>query len=161
MSWVFLSLLVKFDWISETSCSISTESCTGRCGSFDPQTKCQCDSMCVYYRSCCRDFYTICPRKSQCGKSNFDWVQAVFKNDTIACSCVLLSCSRRHVWRSGGDESHHDPQTLCEHSRTHGLRPRLRPHVHLHDPGWRWRSGLQRSTFRCLSAAEEWVDLRL
>ncbi|XP_017276753.1 vitronectin b [Kryptolebias marmoratus] len=39
------------------------ESCEGRCGSFDPQKKCQCDSMCVYYGSCCRDFYTICPRK--------------------------------------------------------------------------------------------------
>ncbi|XP_037543262.1 vitronectin b [Nematolebias whitei] len=39
------------------------ESCMGRCGSFDPQKKCQCDSMCVYYGSCCRDFNTICPRK--------------------------------------------------------------------------------------------------
>ncbi|CAI5643200.1 unnamed protein product [Oreochromis niloticus] len=39
------------------------ESCAGRCGSFSPQSKCQCDSMCVYYGSCCGDFYTICPRK--------------------------------------------------------------------------------------------------
>lgn len=44
----------------------STESCVGRCGSFDPRTKCQCDSMCTYYESCCVDFYTICPKKSQC-----------------------------------------------------------------------------------------------
>ncbi|KAM3600855.1 uncharacterized protein V6R79_003762 [Siganus canaliculatus] len=39
------------------------ESCTGRCGSFEPQRKCQCDSMCVYYGSCCVDFDTICPKK--------------------------------------------------------------------------------------------------
>lgn len=39
------------------------ESCEGRCGSFSPQTKCQCDSMCVYYGSCCGDYYTICPKK--------------------------------------------------------------------------------------------------
>uniref|UniRef100_A0A3Q0SDJ9 Vitronectin n=1 Tax=Amphilophus citrinellus TaxID=61819 RepID=A0A3Q0SDJ9_AMPCI len=39
------------------------ESCAGRCGSFSPQSKCQCDSMCVYYGSCCGDFFTLCPRK--------------------------------------------------------------------------------------------------
>ncbi|KAM8898164.1 vitronectin b isoform 2-T2 [Spinachia spinachia] len=39
------------------------KSCVGRCGSFDPRTKCQCDSMCVYYGSCCWDFHTICPKK--------------------------------------------------------------------------------------------------
>lgn len=35
----------------------------GRCGSFSPQRKCQCDSMCAYYDSCCEDFYTTCPKK--------------------------------------------------------------------------------------------------
>ncbi|KAK2828201.1 hypothetical protein Q5P01_019235 [Channa striata] len=39
------------------------ESCVGRCGSFERQSKCQCDSMCVYYGSCCPDFDTICPKK--------------------------------------------------------------------------------------------------
>ncbi|KAL6098789.1 vtn [Pungitius sinensis] len=39
------------------------KSCVGRCGSFDPRTKCQCDSMCVYYGSCCWDFDTVCPKK--------------------------------------------------------------------------------------------------
>ncbi|XP_074528280.1 vitronectin b [Halichoeres trimaculatus] len=39
------------------------ETCTGRCGSFDPQRKCQCDSMCLYYESCCPDFDTVCPKK--------------------------------------------------------------------------------------------------
>ncbi|XP_041656694.1 vitronectin b [Cheilinus undulatus] len=39
------------------------ESCLNRCGSFDPQRKCQCDSMCVYYGSCCADFDALCPKK--------------------------------------------------------------------------------------------------
>ncbi|XP_047463836.1 vitronectin b [Mugil cephalus] len=39
------------------------ESCQGRCGSFSSQSKCQCDSMCVYYASCCGDYFTTCPRK--------------------------------------------------------------------------------------------------
>ncbi|XP_045896428.1 vitronectin b [Micropterus dolomieu] len=43
------------------------ESCVGRCGFFDPQSKCQCDSMCVYYGSCCGDFDTICPKKTARG----------------------------------------------------------------------------------------------
>ncbi|XP_041808829.1 vitronectin b [Chelmon rostratus] len=43
------------------------ESCAGRCNSFDPQRKCQCDSMCVYYGSCCPDFESICPRKTARG----------------------------------------------------------------------------------------------
>lgn len=39
------------------------ESCVGQCGSFDSLRKCQCDSMCVYYGSCCGDFDTVCPKK--------------------------------------------------------------------------------------------------
>ncbi|XP_068600933.1 vitronectin b [Brachionichthys hirsutus] len=39
------------------------ESCEGRCGSFNPLRRCQCDSVCVYYESCCGDFDTICPKK--------------------------------------------------------------------------------------------------
>ncbi|XP_028430249.1 vitronectin a [Perca flavescens] len=37
------------------------ESCMGRCeNGFDSQKKCQCDSMCKYYRSCCSDFEVMC-----------------------------------------------------------------------------------------------------
>ncbi|XP_041797088.1 vitronectin a [Chelmon rostratus] len=37
------------------------ESCMGRCeNGFDSQRKCQCDSMCKYYRSCCSDFEATC-----------------------------------------------------------------------------------------------------
>ncbi|XP_028274936.1 vitronectin a [Parambassis ranga] len=37
------------------------ESCLGRCeNGFDSQRKCQCDSMCKYYKSCCSDFEVTC-----------------------------------------------------------------------------------------------------
>ncbi|XP_010734091.3 vitronectin a isoform X1 [Larimichthys crocea] len=37
------------------------ESCMGRCeNGFDVQRKCQCDSMCKYYKSCCSDYESIC-----------------------------------------------------------------------------------------------------
>uniref|UniRef100_A0A8C2XHW2 Vitronectin a n=1 Tax=Cyclopterus lumpus TaxID=8103 RepID=A0A8C2XHW2_CYCLU len=37
------------------------ESCMGRCeNGFNSQKKCQCDSMCKYYRSCCSDFEVTC-----------------------------------------------------------------------------------------------------
>ncbi|XP_076024714.1 vitronectin b [Genypterus blacodes] len=51
-----LALLVAAAYAAE-------ESCVSRCGFFDPLKKCQCDSMCVYYSSCCVDFETICPKK--------------------------------------------------------------------------------------------------
>ncbi|XP_029375834.1 vitronectin b [Echeneis naucrates] len=41
------------------------QSCVGRCGSFDAQRKCQCDSMCVYHGSCCMDFDAVCPKKAR------------------------------------------------------------------------------------------------
>ncbi|XP_051258142.1 vitronectin b [Dicentrarchus labrax] len=52
------------------------ESCVGRCGSFDPQRKCQCDSMCVYYGSCCTDFDAMCPKKTARGDT-FEGVEEV------------------------------------------------------------------------------------
>ncbi|KAM7399427.1 hypothetical protein PAMP_018700 [Pampus punctatissimus] len=37
------------------------ESCMGRCeNGFDSKRKCQCDSMCKYYKSCCSDFEVTC-----------------------------------------------------------------------------------------------------
>ncbi|XP_003971087.1 vitronectin b [Takifugu rubripes] len=55
---VLLSLVLLLDKVFAAE-----ESCVGRCGSFNPRSKCQCDSMCTYYESCCVDFYTICPKK--------------------------------------------------------------------------------------------------
>ncbi|XP_051813758.1 vitronectin a [Acanthochromis polyacanthus] len=41
--------------------TLAEESCLGRCeNGFDSQKKCQCDSMCKYYKSCCSDFEATC-----------------------------------------------------------------------------------------------------
>ncbi|KAJ8377579.1 hypothetical protein AAFF_G00255970 [Aldrovandia affinis] len=40
------------------------ESCVGRCeNGFDSKKKCQCDSMCTFYGSCCFDYDTTCYHK--------------------------------------------------------------------------------------------------
>ncbi|KFP70758.1 Vitronectin, partial [Acanthisitta chloris] len=40
------------------------DSCVGRCEDpFDAQRKCQCDSLCMYYESCCSDYSTVCKAK--------------------------------------------------------------------------------------------------
>ncbi|XP_009867612.1 PREDICTED: vitronectin-like [Apaloderma vittatum] len=40
------------------------DSCEGRCeDGFDAQRKCQCDTLCVYYQSCCSDYSTVCKAK--------------------------------------------------------------------------------------------------
>ncbi|XP_032934055.1 vitronectin [Catharus ustulatus] len=40
------------------------DSCEGRCEEgFDAGRKCQCDTLCVYYQSCCSDYSTVCKAK--------------------------------------------------------------------------------------------------
>ncbi|NXW64822.1 VTNC protein, partial [Eurystomus gularis] len=40
------------------------DSCEGRCDNgFDAGRKCQCDTLCVYYQSCCSDYSTVCKAK--------------------------------------------------------------------------------------------------
>ncbi|MEQ2163274.1 hypothetical protein GOODEAATRI_028478, partial [Goodea atripinnis] len=40
---------------------LSKESCLDRCqNGFESQRKCQCDSMCKYYKSCCSDYEAVC-----------------------------------------------------------------------------------------------------
>ncbi|NXG66503.1 VTNC protein, partial [Hemiprocne comata] len=40
------------------------DSCEGRCDdSFDALHKCQCDTLCMYYQSCCSDYATVCKAK--------------------------------------------------------------------------------------------------
>ncbi|XP_030392130.1 vitronectin isoform X2 [Gopherus evgoodei] len=40
------------------------ESCVGHCeDGFNAQRKCQCDSLCVYYQSCCSDYASACKTK--------------------------------------------------------------------------------------------------
>ncbi|XP_075576289.1 vitronectin [Pelecanus crispus] len=40
------------------------DSCVGRCDNgFEAQHKCQCDTLCLYYQSCCSDYSTVCKTK--------------------------------------------------------------------------------------------------
>ncbi|KAM9218312.1 vitronectin [Leptosomus discolor] len=40
------------------------DSCVGRCeDGFDARHKCQCDTLCMYYQSCCNDYSTVCKAK--------------------------------------------------------------------------------------------------
>ncbi|KAM6242421.1 vitronectin [Porphyrio hochstetteri] len=40
------------------------DSCVGRCDDgFEARHKCQCDTLCVYYQSCCSDYATVCKAK--------------------------------------------------------------------------------------------------
>ncbi|XP_039613015.1 vitronectin a [Polypterus senegalus] len=70
------------------------ESCDGRCNlGFELQKKCQCDSMCKYYQSCCTDYDTACTTKVTRGdvfhvsEDDYDY------NDTDASSEIAPSLS--------------------------------------------------------------------
>lgn len=155
---------------------ISTESCKGRCGSFNSRSKCQCDSMCVYYGSCCGDFDTVCPKKSRCRSRNVLYlyishhkceIRRFFSCDTT----VFHSFPWRHLrWGRGGFRSDDDPSgrdncgtkfpsnspypcLYLYHSST------LLPLEHLYPVRGPRRSPLQRPSVRCLSAVEEYLDL--
>lgn len=72
-----------------------SESCVGRCeNGFDSQRKCQCDSMCKYYKSCCSDYEATCGVMSK--KSSFlrDTVTSTVRTVLTQLS---LSSSWRHV----------------------------------------------------------------
>ncbi|XP_071431007.1 vitronectin [Pithys albifrons albifrons] len=47
-----------------TTARAAEDSCEGRCDDgFDAQRKCQCDTLCMYYQSCCSDYSTVCKAK--------------------------------------------------------------------------------------------------
>ncbi|RVE64759.1 hypothetical protein OJAV_G00129160 [Oryzias javanicus] len=62
------------------------ESCLDRCeNGFDSRRKCQCDSMCKYYKSCCYDFEAICGMTTR--GDTFDFAEdedALFESTTPA-----------------------------------------------------------------------------
>ncbi|KAM3934112.1 vitronectin [Leptodactylus fuscus] len=61
-----LSVLLLFGatWLAQAA----EESCAGRCFSgFDANKKCQCDNLCIYYKSCCDDYISICKPKETRG----------------------------------------------------------------------------------------------
>uniref|UniRef100_A0A671N3V6 Vitronectin-like n=1 Tax=Sinocyclocheilus anshuiensis TaxID=1608454 RepID=A0A671N3V6_9TELE len=57
---LFLLLgLISFTYAAE-------ESCIERCeNGFDATKSCQCDSMCTYYKSCCKDYESLCHIRSR------------------------------------------------------------------------------------------------
>ncbi|KAI7795883.1 Vtnb protein [Triplophysa rosa] len=55
---ILLSLVLATAFAAE-------ETCVGRCQRFDPSKKCQCDTMCKYYGSCCQDFDSACRKKTR------------------------------------------------------------------------------------------------
>ncbi|KAL7853626.1 hypothetical protein AOLI_G00204700 [Acnodon oligacanthus] len=64
------------------------ETCDGRCqNGFDPTKKCQCDSMCKYYGSCCLDFETSCKSKIARGDV-FDFTEEDL-NTTVIPTAVM------------------------------------------------------------------------
>ncbi|XP_072318747.1 vitronectin a [Eucyclogobius newberryi] len=57
--WALRLLLLLLPLLAFTSAS--EESCMDRCeNGFDSTKKCQCDSMCKYYKSCCSDYESTC-----------------------------------------------------------------------------------------------------
>ncbi|XP_062485892.1 vitronectin [Pezoporus occidentalis] len=47
-----------------TPARAAEDSCVGHCDDgFDAKRKCQCDTLCVYYQSCCSDYSTVCKAK--------------------------------------------------------------------------------------------------
>ncbi|KAG7269401.1 hypothetical protein CRUP_015439 [Coryphaenoides rupestris] len=65
--WVNMRLAVRVSLLvilALNTAFAAEESCEGRCRTFNAQRRCQCDSMCVYHRSCCHDFQMVCRRKT-------------------------------------------------------------------------------------------------
>ncbi|KAM4044738.1 vitronectin [Anomaloglossus baeobatrachus] len=57
-------LLLGAAWIVQAA----EESCVGRClEGFNAAKKCQCDNLCIYYRSCCNDYMSVCRPKETRG----------------------------------------------------------------------------------------------
>ncbi|KAJ8367883.1 hypothetical protein SKAU_G00079110 [Synaphobranchus kaupii] len=49
-----------------TAVLATEDSCIGRCeNGFDSKMRCQCDSMCRYYKSCCSDYDSMCGSKTR------------------------------------------------------------------------------------------------
>ncbi|KAM6296713.1 vitronectin [Aegotheles albertisi] len=60
MKLLFLALVLAL----LTTARAAEDSCEGRCDvGFDARHKCQCDTLCVYYQSCCSDYSTVCKAK--------------------------------------------------------------------------------------------------
>ncbi|CAL8265668.1 unnamed protein product [Merluccius merluccius] len=77
------------------------ESCVGRCGMFNLQRRCQCDSMCVYHKSCCYDFQTVCRNKITRGDTfdaTNDVVSTVSSMDVAVTTTLPTPTLTRTTW---------------------------------------------------------------
>lgn len=96
--------------IHQMNCShtviLSQESCMGRCeNGFDSRRKCQCDSMCKYYKSCCSDFEVTCGMMSKTPLCSFVQNTSVktLQHGTFSDMIFIpLWSSRRHVFLGRG-----------------------------------------------------------
>ncbi|XP_044139837.1 vitronectin [Bufo gargarizans] len=72
-------LVLGATWLAQAA----EESCIGRClDGFDSGKKCQCDNLCIYYKSCCQDYISVCKPKETRGDV-FSFAEDDF-NDTFS-----------------------------------------------------------------------------
>lgn len=56
--------VITFAFTPLCSLCALADSCEGRCDEgFNAMKKCQCDTLCNYYQSCCSDYSTVCKAK--------------------------------------------------------------------------------------------------
>ncbi|XP_073421807.1 vitronectin [Dendrobates tinctorius] len=71
-------LLLGAAWFAQAA----EESCVGRClDGFNGDKKCQCDNLCIYYKSCCHDYVSVCKPKETRGDV-FDVPEDEYNYDT-------------------------------------------------------------------------------
>nr|XP_046244883.1 vitronectin a isoform X2 [Scatophagus argus] len=103
------------------------ESCMGRCeNGFDSQRRCQCDSMCKYYRSCCSDFETTCARGDTFVFADDD-DDELFEDNTpppIATASHQLKPTQQTISDFGHRRQQH-PETTLEMSKNPQLMDSL------------------------------------
>ncbi|MCJ8740575.1 hypothetical protein PDJAM_G00060680 [Pangasius djambal] len=100
-----MKLVVLFLLSAATSFA-AEESCAGRCqNGFDPTQKCQCDTLCKYYGSCCIDYDTTCGTKISRGDV-FDLPEEnvtsavssnVAPNTVTAANTTIISTAITHI----------------------------------------------------------------
>lgn len=170
-----LQFCLKKSWscvtLKQTSCN-STESCVGHCGTFRTASKCQCDSMCVYYGSCCADFDTTCPKKSQyCGTTS----HITHRHVNVYCGKLNKDLVLSRPWRHfpGPRRRRNDNDPRCDFNSAptgfdltgqHHCSPSYNDSQHhqgAHTARWPCCWGLQRAPFWRFPAAEERLNIRI
>ncbi len=87
-------------------------SCVGKCGKYDKDAKCQCDSGCVTFKDCCDDYLALC-KKPEC-KVDKDCDD---KNVCTTSTCEKGACKHNPVadgGKCGGDGTGCKTAGKCE-----------------------------------------------